>query len=203
MSTGDKISLELGRILVREAERVLLISHGKETSCRWQVAGSIRRQCPEVGDVEIVAISNYGLLTERLDLLLKAGVIAKAVKSDGRQRWGERYRAFTLSHTVLSNRTVHAERLARVHVELFIADWRNWGYVLAIRTGSWEFSRDLVTRIKQRGVYRCGEGYLRESFPDGLTKKQIREVPIVDCPEEHQFFAAAGYDRVIPPGERG
>lgn len=206
MSSGEKISLAEGRILVREVERVLLVGHGKQTASRWMVAGSIRRKRPEVGDVEIVAIPSYGLLSERLDLLLKHGVIAKAVKIDKNKRettrWGDRYRAFTLSHTVLSNRVAQPERLAQVHVELFIADFRNWGVVLAIRTGSWEFSRDLVTRIKRSGVYRVGEGYLREHFKDGLTKKQIRAVPIVDCPDEETFFKAASYDSVIPPEER-
>jgi len=218
--TKAKLTLGQAESIAMQAE-ALIVHDGRRdfrlTCERILAAGSIRRRCESVGDVELVAIpriveqaespvgqaslptigANHGqgrprhqhsaprhqtenLLLKRLDELLEDGRIAKAFKTDGRPRWGEKYRAFTLPE--------HPD----VHVELFLANARNWGVILAIRTGSADFSQELVTRIKQRGEYRVQKGHLT----------RVADGEIVDCPDEETMFKAAGYDRVLPPEER-
>ncbi|GEM_PF-3121737 len=217
MSSGDKITQMDARQLARSARRLIMTCAGELTVSRIKEAGSIRRKRPQCGDVELVAIPRVvdgrNLLLARLDELLAAGRIHKALKGAKQlPRWGQRYRAFTIDEAHLDRylaiefgdaaRTEELARrrarLARVHVELFLADERNWGVQLAIRTGSADFSRRLVTAVLRRGEARVGEGCLREPFPDGLTKKQIRAVAIIDCPDEQTLFRYAGMDLVEP-----
>lgn len=118
---------------------------------RWETAGSVRRNCAYVGDVEHVVIpaigpnpnpaaSLFAVEPEQVNLLLHA--MDRAVR-DGRichhlypnctTRWGARYRG--------------ADFRGFCH-EVFLAEPRNYGSALAIRTGPADYSRYLVTRLR-------------------------------------------------------
>jgi DNA polymerase/3'-5' exonuclease PolX len=189
---------------LRTAKRALLCADGFNLAVkRYEVAGSLRRECETLGDLELVAIPNQRHLFTLLDARVTGGMIAKAIKPDGRTRWGERYRALTLTQAYLKRHGVpDAALLSRVHVELYLATAKNWGLMLAIRTGPHEFSRRLVSQIKAGKQHRVGGGYVRPWFPDGTKQSEIRKLPVIPCPDEETAFRLAGYDGVIEPKER-
>lgn len=71
---------------------------------------------------------------------------------------------------------------------------RNFGSVLAIRTGPSEFSKAAVMKLNADGLYRQAEGYLR--YASGASAGQIKP-----CPDEETFFDAVGW-KFKKPEER-
>ena len=194
-----------------EAMRDLLAG----TYVRWDVAGSVRRQRPEVGDVEHVVQSRtaevrvglfgvertVNLLHDRLDALVAAGELAKHLYGDSGVRWGDRHRGVSFH--------------GFAH-ELFIADGANYGPTLAIRTGPAEFSKRLVSGLLCRGL-RNHEGYVWECDPcpscsDAQADRGIdcwrcgrrRLVPArrVSVPDERAYFELCGVGWIEPEGRR-
>lgn len=154
---------QLHAIALAAAERFRDLFAGTFES--WTFAGSLRRGRPTVGDVEHVVIPQLApelehtlmgstptgrtlnLFLERSEFLARGSDVQKAVYSDGKHRWGPRYRGFVFEG---------------VRHEVFLADARNHGAILTIRTGPAEFSERLVTILKQGGIYRQCEGYIRQ-----------------------------------------
>jgi DNA polymerase/3'-5' exonuclease PolX len=169
-------------------------------SCRRiSIAGSIRRRCAEVGDIELVAVpriervalpaqqqqdfwgdppadQEVNFLWRQLD-----GLAEKIGPRFERLKWGDKYRAFRwpLPHEIGS-----------VQVDLFTAEEDNWGLILLIRTGSAKFSQHVVTQLKRRGTPSQG-GYVRGS----------KGTPI-PTPTEEEVFRLAGM-QYHAPEERG
>jgi DNA polymerase/3'-5' exonuclease PolX len=182
VSTGSKIPLEQADLEAAAFARLI-----GSACARHEVAGSVRRRKSLVGDIEHVCIGRkveataagvmfvdeVDALLVRLDDLVADGTIEKQIKSDGKTRWGERYRA------CLYRGVPH---------EVWMGTEHNWGCLLAIRTGPAELSEELVTRIKRRGVLRQHEGYL-------VYQKTGDRYP---CETEEKFFAAAGMACVEP-----
>lgn len=157
----------------------------EDTAEIWQIAGSLRRRCHEVGDCEHVCIAKpivaipegelmprtFSAVWKRCDELLAAGKIGRAVYPDGKHRWGDILRG--------------CDFMGMRH-EIWTADRDNFGCILTIRTGPADFSQALVTHIKQTGRYRQKDGYLR--YASGPAAGSIRS-----CPTEEQYFTAAGW----------
>lgn len=161
---------------------------------RVAIAGSIRRQKPEVKDIEIVAIPKFGapkdlfgeehrnLLfdwahqIEREDKIhwIKPGtdeVIRWHVKEDGKY-----WRGWLVK--------------AEIKLDLFLTTSDTWGITYLIRTGSAEFNARIVGLEAQR---------MKHSFRDGkLFNAHNREI---NCPEEIDVFNALGLTW-IGPSER-
>lgn len=148
-----------------------------ETYERWEFAGSIRRLKPNVKDVEHVIIPKMGnsgmfsdteinKLWDELEMHVLHGRLKKAVYSDGRFRWGDKYRG------VWDGEIKH---------EMFLAVPDNWGCIFTIRTGSATFSRRLVSKLLSDGVYRQQDGFL-------VLQSTGERIP---CPNEESFFNAA------------
>lgn len=166
---------------------------------RWEIAGSLRRNKPDIGDCEHVVIPKFAeipnpasmfgepvrtnLLWNCADELLDLGILTKHVYAvllaDGSETtktvWGEKQRGFD------ANGYMH---------EIFTAYPDNWGSILAIRTGSGEFSKALVTRLLAGGRLRQADGFLK--YADGT---------IYPCRDEQVFFAACGVP-YMEPAER-
>jgi DNA polymerase/3'-5' exonuclease PolX len=166
---------------------------------RVEIAGSVRRCCPEVKDVELVAVprreerpvaapSLFGGEPERVNLLhgwattqaesagvrwIKPGtqeVVDWAPKPEGRY-----WRALVDD---------------AIKLDLFLAAPENYGLILLIRTGCAEFSQAVMTHAKLHTRYRVEGGYLRD-----------RDGGALETPEERDVFAALGLEYVVP-GER-
>ncbi len=146
---------------------------------RIKIAGSIRRKCPVVGDIEIVCIPKVITVTDGLfdkkkirnpgfAEALKGAVILKGDPIDGK------YMQFNLPQGI--------------KLDLFTATRENWGFIYAIRTGSSEFSQFLAKRWVKWG-YKGVDGY--------LTRDGVR----IPTPTEKSFFMLLGLD-VVPPAKR-
>jgi DNA polymerase/3'-5' exonuclease PolX len=71
-------------------------------------------------------------------------------------------------------------------LDLFLANEINWGVIFAIRTGSAEFSKGLVTHARFKTPYTVEGGYLRSSNE------------IVPCLEEADLLKRLGLEYVKP-----
>lgn len=149
---------------------------------RVQVAGSVRRQKAEIGDIEIVAIARHqldlfgtpgaSLLEPELETLAARGRIIKGDK------WGPKYKKF------------HIPARRDLAVDLFITTPEEWGYTFTIRTGSAEFSHRLVTP-KQQGGFLPGDLWVGSC-------RLWRDGKALDTPEEKDFLEALGIGWIEP-----
>lgn len=177
-----RVSLEVAALY---AERLL---EGLAPACeRIEIAGSIRRQAADVGDVELVAIPRgipcdlFGEALEEpseldrlVDELLEAGRLQPRLTLAGSRRMGLRFKALASSGGELG-------------VDLFIVrPPAQWGAIFAIRTGPAGYSRELVTAARRRGL-RCIEGRLLDLEGNELA-----------TPEERDFFDAVGVPYAEP-----
>lgn len=141
---------------------------------RIAIAGSLRREKPEVGDIEIVFVPRLserpdGLFDSRIvdvaseviDDLLKQGVIAKRPNVNGSFTWGERNKL-----------AIHVA--SGIPVDFFGTSAENWWVTLVIRTGSKETNLLLTTGAQKQNAslraYGCGV-----TWSDGSTTAAISE----------------------------
>jgi len=165
MSKGEK--MELARAIeFSEAIAAQLKPHCD----RLDVAGSVRRRCPQVGDIEIVCIP------KPYDVGLFESGIATVV-----ERW-EKVRG-DLPKCKYTQRLLPYNK---IKVDIFFANPDNYGLILAIRTGSADFSARLVSRLRQNGTPAEG-GYLRNYKGE-----------IVPTPNEREVFQLAGIGWIEP-----
>lgn len=158
---------------------------------RVEIAGSLRRQKPLIGDIEIVALPSFDvdLFGEPRPTSAKLDDCLRGLLADGVLAWdevvsrnGDRYKRFLVPE------------LAGMALDLFLAQPDNFGNVLAIRTGSAEFSAKLMTPRGQGGLMPRG---MRQR--DGFLWDGDRRV---SCPTEEAFFAALGVSEVPHPARR-
>jgi DNA polymerase/3'-5' exonuclease PolX len=106
---------------------------------RIEIAGSIRRKKPEVGDIEIVCVPKP---SEILSFIQTAESLGEKVKGDP----GGRYAQIVL--------------LEGISLDLFIARQENYGLILAIRTGSADFSHKYLACGWVKHGYKSVDGML-------------------------------------------
>lgn len=141
---------------------------------RAEIAGSIRRKKPLVGDIEIVAIPKpYGIGMFEDGL---AAVVNKWEKAKGDMEYGK---------------TGYTQRIlpSGIKLDLFFAKEDNWGNTFAIRTGSAEYSHKVLATTWVSLGYHSEDGYLCK---DG-KRCEIRE--------EQDLFDLLGL-RYVEPEER-
>lgn len=201
MSAGPKMPLAPARRLAESL--VVKLAPACE---RIEIAGSIRRGADHVGDIEIVAIprleereapgqtSLFGPPpTERVSLLWEAVdelrpdrllPIQPTGEVEADPLWQEKRLAGSKAWRLWLPRR-------RCKLDLFLCTPETWGAALAIRTGSVEFSRALVTRwidVSHGGHFEA----LRLRRPDGQ---------VLDTPEERDVFRACQV-KWVPPHRR-
>ena len=162
---------------------------------RIELAGSIRRRKPMVGDVEIVLVSKQ-LESGTADMFtgefqttpaIDGAVNELASRDDFElKKNGELYKK--LEYLFIMNKELH-----KIGIDIFIANSDNWGFIYALRTGSHEFNMQWAIRQLQGGQlpneYRFRDGYLTEA----MTGKRIA------TPTENDVFSKVGIDP--PPPE--
>jgi DNA polymerase/3'-5' exonuclease PolX len=165
---------------------------------RLEVAGSIRRRRPDVGDVELVAVpktapvrvdlfgtvvAERDLLHERCERLLEAGTLAHRLGGDGRRAFGRKYK-----------RLLFRGETGTMPLDLFaVTGSAQWGAIYAIRTGPGFFAKRLVTSRLHGGL-----------MPSGMLEREgalWEGGRLLATPEEEDFFAALGL-AWIPPEQR-
>lgn len=131
---------------------------------RCEIAGSIRREKPDVGDIEIVCIPRevktglFGFETER-DL-----AFVEIVEGFEKVRGS----AFSGRYT---QRIVRPDKGCEIKLDLFMTKADNWGNIFAIRTGSADFSRQILARRWVQLGYHSINGRLHK----GNTAIELRE----------------------------
>lgn len=142
---------------------------------RIQIAGSIRREKPEVKDIEIVAIPKpyeIGLFESGI-----ATVVNRWEKVKGELPC--KYTQRIITHSVLTGSNFN---VAGIKLDLFFATPKNWGLILAIRTGSADYSHQVLAMGWSRKGYISIEGTLFHK-----TSKWERQIT-----EEWQLFQLIG-----------
>lgn len=148
---------------------------------RVELAGSLRREAPMIGDIEIVAIP-----IRFIDLFGQE----LQDKPTGLDQFLDRYDFNFTKRGAKYQRFIYG----RHEVDLFLPSKETWGSIFTIRTGNWEFSRWLVTAQSAGGA-----------APPGLTFHEGRLCAhgrLLHTPEESDVFAALGLP-YIPPRDRG
>lgn len=135
---------------------------------RIEIAGSIRRRKPEVGDIELVAIP------KPYDTGLFASGIATII-----DRWPKVRGELPCRYT---QRTL-PEGIA---LDLFFATADNWGLIYAIRTGSADFSHHVLASGWSRNGYKS---------IDGMITRDGKPFPMR---EETDLFRLAGVPYTPP-----
>lgn len=129
---------------------------------RIQIAGSIRREKQIVGDIEIVAIPKpyqNGLFEDGI-----ASVVNQWEKVKGELQYGK---------------TKYTQRIlpSGIKLDLFFAEEGNWGIILAIRTGSADYSHKILANGWVKRGYKSVGGYL---IKDGKTYEAREEKDLFD-----------------------
>jgi len=203
MSAGVKVERE---DVWRWADimRNRLVGAGPDSPCiDGQVCGSVAREQPWVGDVEIVLLPRFdpkvkaeNLLGERIETdrryaRLEARIdemIAEGLLKRG-EVWGMKQRK-------LIPRAF--EHFAGFRLELYIGDEDNYGNICALRNGPWELSKALLSSKFSGGLLppylQHEDGYLWR-MSGGVRAGKI------SCRHERTFFNAIGVEW-IPARER-
>lgn len=177
MSSGPKMSLPFARNLANHMLEIL------SPECdRIEIAGSIRRQKPEVGDIEIVLIPKpiydlFGLP------LYGADRIEAALHREG----------FELLKNGDHFKQARVSPRGQVNFDIFLTTPEQWGVIYTIRTGSADFSHWLVTPRQQGGALPSSLRVADGRIWSGKTA--------LETPEEADVFRAAGLNW-IPPMDR-
>ena len=187
-----------GKIPLAEAQRIAWDWTRRFTlDCkRIEVAGSVRRKCEIVGDIEIVAIPKPSFFGRILDLEQpgnghKPLLVTKGAPGlrNGKARYVQIY-----------------DKYEDVFIDLFLTTPETWSVIFAIRTGSAEFSHGLMGRANRIGLTSY-QGRLvpnSELIRGGNDKvKSMGLAAPLDTPEERDVFEALQIEWVEPPMRRG
>jgi DNA polymerase/3'-5' exonuclease PolX len=168
-----------------------IVEELKPACMRIEIAGSLRRRKPDVGDIEILYIPRKTRVRDPQDLLgdvtievnavdqildawLKAGRITKRPSEKGVTMWGE------------SNKLAVATA-SGIPVDFFTANGENWFSLLVCRTGSAKMNIELASMANKNGwtwkVY--AGGFI--SDPNTLKERYIRRAH-----SEREVFELAG-----------
>ena len=149
---------------------------------RVEIAGSIRRQKADIGDIEIVAIPRQVQDSLFLEPTRTSKEIREMLTDDQFPifKAGDRYIQTEFDGT---------------QIDLFLATPDTWGCVFTIRTGSAEFSHILVTK-KSYGGYCPDNLYFREA-----RIWNSRNDVAYSTPEEEDVFQVLRLE-YIEPSER-
>ena len=151
------------------------------------VVGSIRRQRPEVNDIDIVVIPRSP--RER-----NWDEIAKALKrAHGMIQFKKGPKLMTFAHYSDAPGLVMRPRDPEYTVDIYHATPETWGILILVRTGSKEHNVKLCNLGLSKGMkLSAAEGVLKplESFPSMMK--------VIACRTEEEIFAALGLGYVEP-----
>ena len=158
------MELEKAKAIAEKIKAVL------ESSCeRIELAGSIRRQKPEVRDIELLAIPKYDGTIDMLDAKIKTMIyfdmLGYRLNKPGRKVYGPKNKLL-----------VHIP--SGFGVDVFSTTEECWPVALVVRTGGKETNQQIATRALQRGMkFRAyGDGF---DIPGGhnrcLSEKEVFE----------------------------
>ncbi|MBA7606563.1 hypothetical protein ES703_13713 [subsurface metagenome] len=143
-------------------------------SCeRITVAGSIRRQKPDVGDIELLVIPRYVAGVDMLDAKIQT-LIQLDVLDYRLNKWGSR--VYGPKNKLLR----HVE--SGIGVDIFSTTAECWPVALVVRTGGKISNMEIATRALERGLrfHAYGRGFTRADGSELI------------CQSEADVFRAVG-----------
>lgn len=161
------MELEKAKVIAEKIKALL------ESSCeRIEIAGSIRRQKPEVGDIELLAIPRYVAGSDMLDAKIQT-LIQLTVLDYRRNKLGSK--VYGPKNKLLC----HLE--SGIGVDIFSTTEECWPVALVVRTGGKETNKRIATAALRKGYqfHAYGRGF---STPTGG----------IVCHSEREVFEAAG-----------
>lgn len=188
MTAGQRVTLDFARVVAG----VLLKNLMPHTE-RMEIAGSIRREKPDIGDVELLYIPRVtmagqasflgdsrgvvDLLDVELQKLLRVGAFAKRLNERG----------YPIGYGPQNKMLTHAA--SGLGVDIFRATPANWGMALVVRTGPAEWNVEMMSAFRRLGME--GHAY------GGMTVNGQE----MECPTEASVFALLGL-AYVPPSQR-
>lgn len=155
---------------------------------RLEIAGSIRRACPGVGDIEIVAIPNTHQVSAFWAAAIRIGRPGNKIKTDTR-------------YVKINRATPHG----LIQIDIFTPRPYDWGRILAIRTGSADFvHRQLAIQWVKMGYRGTEHGLIPQICCEQRGGKWLLKPGInpeyhrIEFPEEIDFFNWLGLEWVDP-----
>lgn len=154
MSQGSRIPLEVAQNVAND-----IIEQIKPHCIKCDIAGSIRRQRPTVGDIEIVCLPKPYVP----DPLFRSG-LALVV-----EQWEKVKGELPCKYT---------QRLlpSGIKLDLFMPDPLGYGLVLAIRTGSAEWCKRVLAPAWVRAGYHSKDGVLCMKDGFAISARNEREL---------------------------
>jgi DNA polymerase/3'-5' exonuclease PolX len=149
---------------------------------RFQIAGSVRREKAEVGDIEIVAIPKLKTVRDMFQVEVATDSLLDQVIP-------------TLG-TVIKNGPKYKQiDLGPIKLDLFlVTPPAQWGVILALRTGPADFSQALVTARNKHGLLPS-----HAKVEDGAVWSGGKIIPM---PEETDFLKFCGFPGGIAANAR-
>ena len=158
---------------------------------RIEVAGSIRRRRPDVGDVELLCIPRPGQtetlfgvvesgtdkLTVALLTMIGKGELAYRLNARGQRVFGPKNKLLT-------------DVASGIPLDVFSTEAGCWGMALVVRTGPAGFCKAFMQRFRALGM--AGHAYGGVEDADGN---------LLDCPEEQDVFDLLAWPW-LPPEDR-
>lgn len=170
------MELEKAKAIAEKIKAVL------ESSCeRVTIAGSIRRQKPDVGDIELLAIPKYidgvDMLDAKIQTMIYFDMLGYRLNKLGSKVYGPKNKLLLHLPSVIG-------------VDIFSTTEECWPVALVVRTGGKSTNQEIATRALEHGMkFRAyGDGF---DTPDGHLQ----------CKSEQEVFQAVGL-RYLEPEER-
>lgn len=161
-----------------------LIADLKPFCHRVEIGGSIRREKPDVKDIELVVIPKFGdyptgqMSLEGDPLTSYENLLFEHIAANR-----EEYRIIKMG---VKYAQIHKSGMM---IDVFTATPETWGYIFLLRTGPAEFSKWVVTELKKRGyIPKNGALWLEDSL--GLVQ--------CNTSSEHDVFRMLGIDWIEP-----
>ena len=153
---------------------------------RIELAGSVRRGKSEVNDIELVCIPKRSQ-----DLLgTSADVCEGFINAVNRFEKVRGEPTGKLTRRVLPN-------TGGVEMDIFIANADNWGWIMALHTGSADFAQVVLLGALKRSGLGAVDGYIYNYREDCLNPK------LVKVPDEAEFFEMIGLPFIDPRSRMG
>jgi DNA polymerase/3'-5' exonuclease PolX len=169
LQKAKEIAEELKKLLTPACERIT-------------IAGSIRRQKPDPGDIELLCIPKFNgvidLLDQRLKWLIGTRVLEYRLNKRGSIIYGPKNKL--LRHVG-----------SGIGVDVFSTTEECWAVSLTVRTGGEATNKEIASRAIERGMrwHAYGRGF---TMDDGSE---------LVCHSEEEVFQAVGL-RFLEPWER-
>lgn len=155
---------------------------------RVEIAGSIRRMEPIVGDIEIVCIPRFGEAMPPGEMFKRECNLAiNHIKTNAY------YTNSSRAYKIIKGGPRYYQFIYYgMQVDLFMTNKKQWGRMLALRTGPADYSKKIAARWKEMG-YKGHNGELvrlRRGIKGDRVKPEFRT--------EKEFFDFLGWEYVEP-----